>query len=373
MRIAVNTRFLANEKWDGYLAFINEVFIRLAKNHPEHEFLFLADNSFDSSISLPKNVEVIVASAPLKNLLTFKWWLDIKLRFVLKKHKVDLLVNTSGFCSLTTAVPQLLIVPDLTFLLQPTFVAKLHQLFFKRYMPLFVGKAKAVVTTSHFIKNNVISHYKLEENKVTNIGIAAKEIFKPIEWQEREELKDKYAEGNEYFLFEGGNEPQKNVMNVLKAFSIFKKWQKTNMKLLVTGDFSSKHDDTLEKLKTYKYRSEVKLTGKLEDEAFSKVLASSYALISPSVYESFSIGLLAAMQSEVPIITSNNSTLEEVAGDAALFVDPLDPNVIAEQMKRMYKDENLRSELIRKGTIRAREFSFEKTVDLLGEAITKAV
>ena len=162
-------------------------------------------------------------------------------------------------------------------------------------------------------------------------------------------------------------------MNLLKAFSIFKKKQQSNMKLLLAGRLAWKYDSFLESLKTYKYRSDVVITGYLDEKDLVKVIGSAYALLYPSLWEGFGVPILEAMKCNVPVITSSNSPMQEIAKDAALYIDPSDHNDIADKMMLLYKDEALRKKLIQKGREIIPQYSWDKTADLLWQCVLKAI
>jgi glycosyltransferase involved in cell wall biosynthesis len=160
-------------------------------------------------------------------------------------------------------------------------------------------------------------------------------------------------------------------MNLLKAFSLFKKWQNSNMQLLVAGRLAWQYEDLIEKLKTYKYREDVVMLNYVSDEQLAKITASAYALVYPSLFEGFGLPIIEAMQAGTPVICSDTSSMPEASADAALFADPNSPDAIAKQMLAIYKDESLRDELVQKGKRRAAEFSWDTTADLVWTAILK--
>jgi glycosyltransferase involved in cell wall biosynthesis len=373
MRIAVNARFLASSELEGYGYFTKEVFIRVAQQHPEHQFIFLFDRPVPANISLPENVTTVVVKPAARHALSFRWWFDVKVPLALKKYKADVFVSPDGFCSLFTKVPQVLVVHDLAFLHYPQFIPKRHLFFYKTHTKKFIKKANVIATVSEYSKQDIIQHYKTPGEKIMNVSSAAKSIFTPIDWQEREVIKERYAAGNEYFVFVGGIHPRKNLMNLLKAFSIFKKWQKTNMKLLVVGKKSWMYQDTIDKLKTYKYRDEVIMLDYLPEEVLAKIVAAAYGLVYPSFFEGFGVPILEAMQCEVPVLTSSTSSMMEVGGNAVLYADPSNPQAIADNMKTIFKDEQLRSRLIEAGKQQALQFSWHKTAAAMWQCIEKAV
>jgi glycosyltransferase involved in cell wall biosynthesis len=373
MRIAVNTRFLLNEYLEGYGYFLHETFRLITKDHPEHEFIFIFDRPYDKRFVFEKNVTAVVTGPSARNPLLWKLWYDVKVPGVLKRHKADVFVSCDGFCTLATKLPQCLVIHDLSFLHYPSFVKKAHLHFLKYYTPKFLNKAKSIVTVSEFSKRDIVLQYKILPDKIDVVPNAAKEIFHPLANTEKQAVKNVYTEGKEYFIYAGAIHPRKNLKNLLKAFSIFKKRQKSNWKLVLAGRLAWKSKNFVESLKTYKYREDVILTGYIEEEKLVKIIGSAYALIYPSLWEGFGVPVLEAIHCNVPVITSENSAMQEIAGEAALYANPADHNDIAEKMMLLYKDENLRSQLIKNGETVKEQYSWDKSADLLWHSIMKAM
>jgi glycosyltransferase involved in cell wall biosynthesis len=166
--------------------------------------------------------------------------------------------------------------------------------------------------------------------------------------------------------------PRKNLVNLLKAFSGFKKRQKTNMKLVIAGRMAWQHEEFTHVLSTFKFRNDVTLTGYISQEELVKLMGSAYALIYPSVWEGFGMPVLEAMQAGVPVLCSGTSALPEIAEDAALFFDPLKPDDIGLQMAHVYKDEQARSLMIDRGLKRAGSFSWNQSCKLVREIMEDA-
>lgn len=373
MTIAVNTRFLLNDYLEGYGYFIYETFRRITAAHPEHEFIFIFDRPYDKRFLFGPNVKGVVAGPPARHPLLWKFWYDIKLPAALRKYKAGVFVSCDGFCSLSTKVPQCLVLHDLAFLHYPSFIRKSHLSFYKRNTPKFLKKANSLATVSAFSKNDIITTYKLDADKIDVIYSAAKEFFCPINNEEKAATKNKYTEGKEYFVFAGAIHPRKNLINLLKAFSVFKKRMQSNMKLVLAGRLAWKYESFSESLKSYKYRDDVVLTGYISEEELVKLIGSAYGLVYPSLLEGFGVPVLEAMQCDVPVVTSVASSMQEIAGEAALYAKPGDHTDIADKMMLLYKDEKLRNELIAKGRLIAHHYNWDKTAALLWQSILKAV
>jgi glycosyltransferase involved in cell wall biosynthesis len=372
MIIAINTRFLLNEP-EGYGNFIQELFRALVKDHPEHQFYFLFDRPFDQKYIFSSNVHPVVVSPPARHPVLWKYWYDVKIPLALKKIKADVFVSPDGYCSLTTKTPQCLVVHDLGFLHHPEAYKKSHVNFLKRNTPKYLNKAKSIVTVSQFSKDDILKHYKIEAAKIDVVYNGVKDIFHPLSFDEKDAVKEKYTEGREYFLYLGAIQPRKNLINLLKAFSIFKKRLQSSMKLVIAGRLAWKNEEFLQLIQTYKYRSDVILTGYIQEEELPSLIGAAYALVYPSFFEGFGVPVVEAMKCEVPVLTSEKTSMQEVAGEAGLYFNPNDHTDIADKMMLVYKDENLRKQLIEKGKLIAGRYNWKTSAELFWQSILKAV
>lgn len=372
LKIAVNTRFLLYENLEGYGYFLQEVLKRLVKDHPEHQFIFIFDRPFHPAFITSDNIIPVVAGPPARHPLLWKWWYDIKIPAVLKKYKADVFLSCDGFCSLTTKVPQCLVVHDLAFLHYPTFIKRSHLFFYKRYTPEFLKKASSIATVSQFSKKDIIEKYGVDASRIDVVYSAAKEIFKSAGWQSDQAVRDEFTSGKNYFIYVGSIHPRKNPTALLKAFSIFKKRQKSDWKLVIAGRAAWHSKAFMDSLGTYKYREDLVVTGYMDEAKLERLISAAYALVYPSFFEGFGVPVLEAMQAGIPVITSAGSAMQEIAGDSALYADPKNYQDIAEKMMLIYKDETLRSRLVEKGLATARAYSWDKTAALMWQSIEKA-
>jgi glycosyltransferase involved in cell wall biosynthesis len=372
MIIAVNTRLLLDEpEGNGY--FIREMFQLIVRKHPEHQFHFLFDRPFNENYVFSSNVTASVVSPPARLPVLWKYWYDVKIPFVLKKVKADVFISPDGYCSLTTNLPQCIVVHDLGFLHQPEGYKKTHVRFLKKYTPKFLRKAKQIVTVSKFSKDDIVKHYKIDPAKIDIVYNGVKSVFRPLADDQKKEVKEKFTEGAEYFIYVGAIHPRKNLVNLLKAFSIFKKRLQSNMKLVIAGRLAWKNKEFLKLINTYKYKNDVVLTGYLPEENLALLLASSYALVYPSLFEGFGVPIAEAMRCNVPVLTSSGTSMEEIAGEAALYFNPTDHADIAEKIMLIYKDEGLRKQLIEKGEMTSDKYDWEKLSELFWQSILKTV
>lgn len=373
MVIAVNAIFLQKNLLEGYGHYANEILKRVVQSNPEHQFVFIFDRPFNQQFIFAKNVTAIQVAPAAQHVPAFIYWYNISAALAIKKYKPSIWIQPYGFCSLTTSVPQLLVVHDLAFKQAKKEIAWHQQWFYQYFTPRFLKKATNIITVSNYSKQSIEQAYPFTKNRIKVIPGAARAEFKPISWEEKEQIKEAYTEGFEYFICVSGISPRKNVINMLKAFSLFKKWHKTNMKLVFAGRLAWNYQEIINKLKTYKYKNDVVLTGYLSDDLLQKLTAGAYASIYMSTYEGFGLPIIEAMQAGVPVIAGNNTSMPEVGDDASLYADSLDPTKIAEQMQLLYKDEKLREIIINKGLQRAETYSWDKTAALFWKEIIATV
>jgi glycosyltransferase involved in cell wall biosynthesis len=265
-----------------------------------------------------------------------------------------------------------MVIHDLAFLHHPDFLSAAQQWFYRHYTPMFIRKAKRLVTVSEFSRNDILGKYPAAKGKIDVVYNAASPDFHPLDWEEREGVKERFTGGLDYFLCVGSVHPRKNLVNLLKGFSAFKKRQRSAMKLVIAGRLAWRTEAFTEALSTFKYRDDVILTGYLPGSDLAALTASAYALVYPSLWEGFGLPVLEAMQSGVPVLASGNSAVPEVAGEAALYFDPLDPAAIGDQMMRIFKEESRRKDMAAMGVERARNFRWQDSAKTMRSILDDA-
>ncbi|UAY52322.1 glycosyltransferase [Ferruginibacter albus] len=351
-------------------AFINECFTRIATKHSAHQFMFVADEEFDTN-SLPKNCSSLIIGKPGNNNLLWQLWYNYKLTIKVRKIKASVLINTNGLCSLRSKTPQLLLVNDLAFLHYPKLLQKKVAAFYKKFAAPSYIKANNIVGISQSITKTLLEKYKVDESKMSIVSFGLNDLYQSIDFNERESIKEKYAEGKEYFLYAGSLSSIHNLFTLLKAFSFFKKRQKSNMQLLIAATNSNNEFDEL--LKTYKYRNDVKVLPAIAENELAKIIAAAYTYITVSLYNDFDMYLAAALKCNVPVIASDIEAFGETCDGAALYVDNSNHEDIADKMMLLFKDENKRNELIEKSRHQWQQFNWDKSAELLWQAILETV
>lgn len=372
MVIAVNTRALLSDKLEGYGYYIDEIFSRIAKTHPEHEFYFFFDRPYDKKFIYAPNIHPVIIKPQARFPLAWTIWYNWMVPFYLKRIKADVFISADGFCSLNTSVPQCLVIHDVAFLHYPQFISKAHLNHYQKNTKLYINKAKVVVTVSAYSKQDIVQQFQVSATKLHVVGNAANAVFQPIDYAEREKVKEKYTGGAEFFLYTGSLHPRKNLINLLKAFSQFKKRLRSNMKLLIAGRLAWKTEEFTKLLNTFKFRQDVVLTGYINRQELALLTSSAYAMVYPSYFEGFGVPPLEALQCGVPAIVSNRSAMPEVGAGAYLYVNPESVEDIADKMMLIYKDEALRSRLIANGMERVKLYNWDVEAEKMWNCIQLA-
>jgi glycosyltransferase involved in cell wall biosynthesis len=175
--------------------------------------------------------------------------------------------------------------------------------------------------------------------------------------------------GEDYFLFVGAQHPRKNIDGLLQAFDIFKTNLQTEHKLIIVGEkrfLSSKIEETYRKMT---FKKEVLFTGRLSSEEIAEVMGSAIALVFVPFFEGFGMPIVEAFYSGVPVVASNVTSIPEIAGDAALYVNPNDPSDIAQAMQTIVSDLPLRQQLIEKGKAKKPHYQWDNSAKILWNII----
>jgi glycosyltransferase involved in cell wall biosynthesis len=340
--------------------YLNDL-MKIVAEHTDHQFILISSNKFGELDNLPDNV-VPVVSAPLFNTdWMWEYWFNKTLPSIVNKHQASLLINTGAVCSKGTTVPQWIFVNDLSYLHFPLHFSKKQLNFLNNKVPGFLEIADGIVTSDDFIAKDIKKQFSIKDDKIKLFTIATSEVYQPIYWGDKESVKNSYSDGKEYFLFSGDVSPRYGLINLLKAFSIFKAKQQSNMQLLITAKSISLNDPFNKIFDTYKYRREVQIITGLSEKKLAKITAAAYGFIYPAHSAESALLPLQAMQCDVPVISSPLETLKEKLGDAALYADPSNFEDIAEKMILLFIDETERSDMIESGKLIVNKFKDEKT------------
>jgi len=373
LNIAVNTRLLLKGKLEGIGWYTFETFRRIAISHPEHQFYFIFDRPCDKSFIFSDNVHPIIAKPKARHPFLFYWWFEKVIPKILKKIKADIFISPDGYLSLKADIKSLAVIHDINFMHYPKDFPYLVRKYYHYFFPRFAQKAKRIVTVSEFSRQDISKTFGIHPDKIGLSYNGANSIYKPISNQEKEEIKRTITTGNDYFLFVGALSPRKNVARLLRAYEQFKNKTQSGTKLVIVGEKMFKTHDIKNAYRQSKFKNDIVFTGRLLPEELKKLYAASLALVFVPYFEGFGIPIAEAMYCETAVITSNVTSMPEVAGDAALYAGPFSVDSVADAMYKIYSDPGLRKSLIEKGKAQRNLFSWDKTAEDLWKNIEKVM
>ena len=370
LKIAVNTRLLLKDKLEGIGWVAYECLSRIVKAHPDDEFYFLFDRKPDPKFIFAENVKPVVLFPQARHPFLYIIYFEISVRRALRKIKPDVFLSTDAYLSLGSKTPQIAVFHDINFEHFPQDFPKLALWHYKKFFPKFARKAKKIITVSEFSKQDIIDNYKVEPDKIEVVYNGANEGFKPLSEEEKTVIRNQYTAGYQYFMFVGSLHPRKNLARLFPAYDLFKERTGSDVKLLIVGEKRWWTEPIQKAYEAMKHKDDVVFVGHLQMDELHRVTAAALASVYVSYFEGFGIPIVEAYKCDVPVVTSNVTSMPEVAGDAALLVDPFDIESIAGALE-LVMDENVRNSLIEKGRIRRNDFSWDKAAEGWWRVITK--
>jgi glycosyltransferase involved in cell wall biosynthesis len=359
MKILVNARFLIPDKLEGIGLYTYEMIKCLASQHREVQFILCVDRRSAMQFDFGANVSYHLIRPPARHPFLFIWWFEIGIANYYKAHNFDLFFSPDGFCSLSAGVDHtVLVIHDLAYLHYPQQVGKIMRWYYRKFTPRFIDKATKIITVSNATREDLIQHFPHVYEKVSTIHNGIRRPIRnqadlpSVSWQNP-------CEERPYFMTIGSIHPRKNTAGVLHAFNLFKQKNQSNTCLLIVGRRAWMTSEIDSIYQTHPFKESIFFTGYLADEHMFEALKNCLALIYVSFFEGFGLPLVEAMAKGVPVITSNRSSMIEVAEKAGLLVDPEDSNDIAVAMYQLANDSTLRSKLISQGYARAKHFSWD--------------
>ena len=229
-------------------------------------------------------------------------------------------------------------------------------------------RAARVLTVSEASKRDILEFLHVPASKVTVIPNAIDERFseEPAP-DEVMRVRERYQLDDPFVLYAGNIKPHKNLERLIEAFHILRRGDDSPVKLLIIGDEISKYATLRRAVHRYKLHKHVRFFGFVPDATLAILYRLARVFVFPSLYEGFGLPPLEAMASGTPVITSNVSSLPEVVGDAAMLIDPYEPDAIAGAMRRVLQDDRLRDDMRERGLARVGEFSWGRSIKRVRE------
>jgi glycosyltransferase involved in cell wall biosynthesis len=271
-------------------------------------------------------------------------------------------------------IPTVAVIHDINFEHFPSQHRFWSRTYYRFFFPRFARDADRIITVSRFSKNDICQHYGVPPAKIDVAYNGVNESYRALSESEQERVRAKWTGGQRFFIFIGALIPRKNIDKLLQAFDIYcNKSYYSNVKLVIVGEKMFNYKAFKMAYLMLKNKDRVLFTGRMQPPELSRLLASATALVYPPLFEGFGIPLVEAMATGTAILSSNKTSLPEVAGGAALYFDPSKPEEIANKMIEIEEDNKLNVRLISNGFERVRDFSWDKTASRVWASIEKAI
>jgi glycosyltransferase involved in cell wall biosynthesis len=372
MKIGIDIRLIGRQRTGDEAVFFNLV-KNLVKADQNSQYFLFTDRDPQKNqelkteidkLKLADNFKVIFINCPNRF-----WWNLWALPNYLKKNPVD--VFHTQYISpfwLPKNVKLILTIHDMSFNFFPQFIKKSDLFFLKTLIPRSLKMAAKVLAVSEFTKKEIEKYYHIPAEKVISIynGVDFELFHKNIAQEKLEEIRKKYNLPEKFLLYIGTLQPRKNLPIAIEAL------KDLDILLVIAGNrkasnLDKKIDETIEK---NNLADKVIFPGWIDEEDKPALMQIAACFVFPSLYEGFGIPIIEAMASGALVVCSDITVLREIGADGALFCDPKNNREFAEKISKALTDENLRNDLIKKGTEVAKSYTWQKNAEKTLEIYT---
>jgi glycosyltransferase involved in cell wall biosynthesis len=348
---------------------------KLQKLHPKNEFVVYAKDDVDKAC-LKASANAVVKTLSGKLFFDFE---QIFLPIAAKRDKVDLLHCTGNTAPYFSPAPIVQTLHDVIFMDaisgKDTLYQQYGNLYRRKIVPLVTPRSEAVITVSNYEKERILKRIKLDEKKIRVIynGIDEKRFKIIDDLKTIVNTKVKYKLPGRFILFIGNTAARKNALRVIESYTLYVSRTQNPLPLVTPGLPDEFIDERLAELKQSDKKRFFITPGYIDDGDLPTLYSLSTVFLYPSLSEGFGMPLVEAMACGSPVITSGTSCLPEIAGDAALLVDPTNVESIAGAIEKLLSDETLRKRKIEDGLRNAKRFSWNRTAEEVFEVYEKVL
>ena len=330
-----------------------------------NEYYVFVKPGEDHCVESSKNVHIIALNCP-----TYPLWEQWALPRAVKKYGIEILHCTSNTAPIWCDIPLVLTLHDIIFLeprdRQQQKMSRYQDMgrTYRRFIvPRIIMNCKRIITVSNFEKHNIIDHFHLDSKRITMLYNSYDEAFCIQKNWERDITR--YIDTPDYFFILGNTDYRKNTANMIIAYANYLKLSKIKRKLLITSLTKDYINQILSDNGINNIREQIVLTDYLPFSDLPSIYHHAFCFLFASLREGFGIPILESMACGTPVITSNTSSMPEVAGQDAILVNPEKSDEITEMMLRLETDKDFYERQRAVGFERAKLFSWRKTAENL--------
>jgi len=366
MKIAIIADALDNQ-YAGIHVFTKALIDAIQRLDSGHELIIIRTGKGGPELEVP-DWRIPAFGGRLGQIYRLGW----QIPRILRKLEVDAVIEPRhvGPFNLPRRVLRVTVVHDLGWLTVPKFHPFFPALLQRILVPMVLRRTDLIVTNSHWTAEDVRQHFP---------NCAAKTVAAPLgltpgfSAQRNPAVLEKYGIQEPYLLFVSTLEPRKNMEGLLRAYTLARHALQEPIRLVLAGKMGWKTRSIEQALEEHPFRADIIHPGYIAAADLPVLYTMARALVYPSWYEGFGLPVLESFGCDTPVITSNVTSLPEVAGDAALLVEPGDPSDIAAKIVQIVGDESLRQKLIARGRERSTQYTWERTARIILEAMEKRV
>ena len=357
MRIAIDARKLRDY---GIGTYVRNLLRHLSRLDSTTEYVVLCRGEDCEVIeSLGENFRAVAEPAPAYSVSE-----QFRVPLHLRREGIDLFHATHYVLPPLVPCKSVVTIHDCIHLRFPQYLPnKLGYAYARSALWIATHRSNRILTVSEASKRDILKYFRVPPGKIDVIYNAIDERFnEPPTDEDVARVRERYQLNDPFVLYAGNIKPHKNLERLIEAFHMLRRGPLEHLKMLIIGDEISKYATLRRAVHKYKLHQHVRFFGFVPDKTLAVLYRLAGVFVFPSLYEGFGLPPLEAMASGTPVVTSNVSSLPEVVGDAALLIDPYQPEAIADAMRRALLEPGLREELRRRGLLRVQEFSWERSI-----------
>lgn len=332
----------------------------LSRLGAELELVVFAQKTGTQSLRLTNTPKVKLIVQPDRKPVERLAWEQVRLPGLLRKEGIDLLHSPHYTLPVLSKGPVVVTIHDCSFFRYPQLHLAGKRLFFRTFIHLSARRGAALIAVSESTRRELLHFVRISPQKIHTVHEGVSPDFHPIRDDQRiQTVRARYDLPQDFILFVGLIEPRKNLPDLLRAVKIVSK-QHGNLQLVIAGRLGWKTREVFELLERLDLKSRIRLTGYIPQDDLPVLYNMSRFLVYPSQYEGFGLPVLEAMACGTPVITTQVSSMPEVAGDVGLLVPAGDVDALAQGIQRLWQDSALRRVMSDRGVQRAAGFTWER-------------